>query len=1471
MGTLTPPSPAPVDLWTLLGSRFQNLKLHVESTTKSVWSGWCSGTKFALHYYRSIDFGSEQLKRFAETQAFLAQTELNFLPEPSTALELPDGLMLVEEWISGTPWSAILESVEQTLRQGAELFDILGELQRIDQAHLEFGPESLIFDRKSRRLKIVGLHRPRSSPRSPDQWLRSNLELLGEHLTSDQRTELTALGTAHAVARALRRSALARPIPAPYSSPLIGRQAALARLDRAFRSGGLLLIAAPPGGGKSRLLREWTAAQHGRLLQARADREVAPTPFKMFRAPLAVLDEELRHQPALAGRLKAELNLEPPLLNSLAQSGRSAPLRATVVTLVRLFSLLGSERPTALILDDAHWADQLTLHFLDVWAEEGQNSLVIAAFRDDELDPTHPLRRRFPQTLKLPPLNDTEAEALLRSAEPEASPTLLESARKHAEGNPFLLLQYLKSGRVQSDPLEEQLHRLSSDLREALAVASVLGRAFPHSLLEACLGRSVDPTPALEHAVLRRAGEPGRFHFSHDRWRDLASCYLHPDQARMAHQRAAEFLHREEPDQVFEIAFHWAAAGSPENGLKEALAAAQQARQEHDLTAAVYYLDICLQSRALTPDQRLDFCQELGDCLRLIGSYERSRRYLEQALELAEEPNRKTAILMLCGDVEFKENRLERARDRILEGLAVQNESLPRSYLLGLISELGRQFASHLWRRLSPPQKRLEDSPRDRRLVDLYNRLAYILWFFEGPIPSVWAHLRELNLAESYAESPQLSKAWANHAIAMSAIPWWSRALKYGRRAVESARRQGDRWGQGQAAHFYGATLLGAGRLREARECLAESCRLLAETGDRWEENGARYHRGLVSFHLGAMEKAVSEARETHRSGLEINDRLAAGDNLYTWARAGQGRIPRESLEQEKQFQSLDIQRECELLAAEALLELREGRAERAAELLGRAHQRYHQQRVFHFYASSLPCWWTTACRLAAQQTTGADREHYLNLTRRALRAARWMSWRYPTNRPHYLRERGLYELLNGRIKRGLRSLKSAREKALKLELGYEAVLTYNLLLEVAPMEAARVHTPPAHLDSIPIETDWLLGRDARQLVWASRDLPELARWSFELANGLTPETVLQKFSQGLRDLLGMRAVHLYDLEAGEPRSKFAFGPEPNWPPEHNTGWWAYRLNRLDSLGKIERPPERWLLLLPSSSPGGAHQKSFVQRAVELVIERLGQLESKQDEAESRRLLAPEELMFQDRILQQERQTAYLIHDLRNILAGVTGSAELLCLGIASERDRPENAARLLEAARQAVVLLDSHQTRQSHSSAEQIIELDSRLQRTEPFLRTLCGPQIQLQYRLDSKSRLRTDPIALDRLILNLVLNARDAIGECGTITVRSSSVLLCSPQPGKPHTVPTGNYYLVEVSDDGSGIPPALQDRIFVPDFTTKGSKGSGSGLPFVLEQMERLGGFVTYGTGPEGSTFRLYFLQKSHNDRVYPTASS
>jgi CheY-like chemotaxis protein len=158
-------------------------------------------------------------------------------------------------------------------------------------------------------------------------------------------------------------------------------------------------------------------------------------------------------------------------------------------------------------------------------------------------------------------------------------------------------------------------------------------------------------------------------------------------------------------------------------------------------------------------------------------------------------------------------------------------------------------------------------------------------------------------------------------------------------------------------------------------------------------------------------------------------------------------------------------------------------------------------------------------------------------------------------------------------------------------------------------------------------------------------------------------------------------------------------------------------------------------------------------------------------------------------------------------------------------------------------------------------VDLNAALRHLEPILRRTLTEEQTLTLRLAADlSPIRADPSQLDQVVLNLAINARDAMPGGGTLTIETRPQLLTEQhvalRPGIG--VVPGHYTALLVTDTGQGMDPAVMKRIFEPFFTTKPvGKGSGLGLAMVYGIVKQTGGYIwAYSEPGKGTTLKLYF---------------
>jgi signal transduction histidine kinase/response regulator RpfG family c-di-GMP phosphodiesterase len=217
-------------------------------------------------------------------------------------------------------------------------------------------------------------------------------------------------------------------------------------------------------------------------------------------------------------------------------------------------------------------------------------------------------------------------------------------------------------------------------------------------------------------------------------------------------------------------------------------------------------------------------------------------------------------------------------------------------------------------------------------------------------------------------------------------------------------------------------------------------------------------------------------------------------------------------------------------------------------------------------------------------------------------------------------------------------------------------------------------------------------------------------------------------------------------------------------------------------------------------------------------------------------------------------------HDFNNLLAVIMGYGELLLGDLPSEDPKSNDIGEMLAAAKRGVAL-----TRQLLAFSRQqmiqpaVLDLNDIVAGIEKMLRRIIGEHIRLSTKLQADlGRFKADASQVEQILLNLTVNARDAMPEGGRLRIETSNVQLdeveASTQPG----VSAGEYVVLTVADTGMGMDESTQKRVFEPFFTTKEvGKGTGLGLSTVYGIVRQSGGHIVIESElGRGASFKVFF---------------
>jgi serine/threonine protein kinase/tetratricopeptide (TPR) repeat protein len=733
--------------------------------------------------------------------------------------------------------------------------------------------------------------------------------------------------------------------------------------------------------------------------------------------------------------------------------------------------------PIVWFIDDLQWgdADSAEALFEALKPPEAPRVLLLGTYRSGEtegsafLKMSEELQRkrdiRFADRgVTLAPLTIEECTELVVGLLGRDDETIRSRAAElawEARGNPFLLIELVGCFDPDTDsfkpvPLHEvltrKLGRLPGEAGQLLEVVAVSGQALSLEEASRTAGQALPPVATVtrmrNERLIRLVGSEASplIDTYHDRVRETVLSGMEEGTRKALHRTIAEVIEenvgsvsaelvdalerdksglteeaREIP-RIYDLAYHFDAAGEKSKARNYALLAAEQARRQSALEVAASNYAVAKRNTEDTDHAiRYRIADGYGKTLMLLGRYEDAATELVGALDLVDDPERKAGIEALQGEILFKQGSITRSVAVLESGLRRLGHSVPRS-ALGLAGAIIREAGIQGIHTLRHGRlHRMSASRRSDLAAHTFYRLSGHFTFQHTP-RLLWANLAGMNLAERLPPSPSLSLISAFHACIMAMLGWQSRGVRYGNRAVALAREFDDILGLGLSCNYQGIGHYASARYEEGLARLTEAIDAFQKVGDHWELHLAHFHRGCCQFGLGELAGAVAEAQRTFASSARLGDSRAmcAG---WLWARAMRGNVPFEELKSCVPSRPDDIMSTVHWVLAEGYWHSFHGRTAEALGAYERAAGMVRKSLCVNSHTILTVPMLAMGLRLHADKLQAGDSKRAEVLRLRSYHVAKWatrLTRLFPAAYPLALRERALILAACGNTKKAL-------------------------------------------------------------------------------------------------------------------------------------------------------------------------------------------------------------------------------------------------------------------------------------------------------------------------------------------------------------------------------------------------------------------------------------------------------------------
>jgi len=767
-----------------------------------------------------------------------------------------------------------------------------------------------------------------------------------------------------------------------------------------------------------------------------------------------------------------------------------------------LMDRMSARTPIVCFIDDLQWgdSDSAAALFEVLRPPHAPSVLFLGSFRSDEANDSPFLlewanrQRQSGIDLKdafvdVGPLSLEQAIQLVTQVLARNDENIRRRAVQfHAQsgGNPFLLTEIASCFDPATDAfhatdmygvLDRKLEDLPSNAVPLLQTVAVSGQSIP--LLDAAeaagLAETVEDvlTPLRNARLLRVVGD--KVDTYHDRIRYAVIDRLPQDRAQTIHLRLAQCIEQrvgalseaqrqaliqqadwqslEAIPRVYDISYHYDAAGETEQALAYAMAAAVQARSQYALDVAVQQFAIAQRNAASAPDiVSFRIARGKAEALLQLGRYAESKKELDTALELASSDYDFADVRGLKGELASKQGRIGESIEDYEAGLRRLGIPVPKS-IVGLMIGIAWQSLVQTGHTLAPGWIRKRHSEPESSLVT--HLLGRIDWSYycNNATRLVWASLVGMNRAEREPPSRALTINYVVHANDMAVLGWRSRAKKYYLAAQDVSQQLNDHWGMALAANHTSFGCVWDARYRESLKYSEPGIEAFRKLGDVWELHLVYFNLCAALFRLGDFAKAIHYARVMFDDCVRTGDNYLAPAGLFLLSNFALGKIPFEELSGCVQIHPGNHIGQSLVSMAEGYWHWEHGRT---GEAVG-AFERSWRVATRNFCvmppnANALNDL-IAALRRHSEALERDEPRSAVSVRKRWRRLVPWairLAHLFPCERPQAYREASHLALYRGSLRKALRLAEASCTIAIKQEAAYQLVLSQHLKAQIA-------------------------------------------------------------------------------------------------------------------------------------------------------------------------------------------------------------------------------------------------------------------------------------------------------------------------------------------------------------------------------------------------------------------------------------